>query len=162
MNSQLPQELRTSKLESLPEDARALAEDLIRKKFDVADIINGGSEGSGFFGQFGEPTLAHNLLKLTFRLTNGATWRVMQSLDQSMIYQLSNPSTSLGAGIFDDLARHISEKAWRQIEKEYPDSRIISAEAEMNERREQLSSPMGLSGFLRTNFNKNINDMRWL
>lgn len=52
MSYQLPPETKTSKLESLPEDARKLAEELIADKFGLAEVVSdrGKAKVPTFFG----------------------------------------------------------------------------------------------------------------
>ena len=124
MSYQLPPETKTSKLESLPEDARKLAEELIADKFGLGEVVDGGSRDTDFFGQGASvnpyPT---NTIQGELVSRSGQRFRFITQLSPSMQwgtqdgqYRSSSASSQLLRYIEETVRRYV-----HKFENEYRD-----------------------------------------
>ena len=77
MNSRLPQELRTRKVVSLPDDIRSVVEDLIIQKFDIPEVV-GGSNDNAFFDPAQDIGGPQNMLIVNLSYETGRVYRLAQ------------------------------------------------------------------------------------
>ena len=158
MSYQLPQELQTRKLNSLPEDLRAHAEELIAKKFNIGEVLDGGSRDNDFFDPSRIARPPQNAVQLTIRFSNGKLFRLVQIISSHLMGLRSyDQSTMYGEPvgprpIFIEYAKRLAEQI-RAQERKYGMARDI--EAELNGYREvQISSIEHLAQFLNDHFRK--------
>lgn len=126
MNSQLPQNLRTSKFDSLPDDARQLAEELIRDKFDVAEVVDGGRKrGNDFFDP--ADTVNSHVLMGEVSTERGYRWRfaITTLAGMDWDYQRNQPREASGysARIVDELVDKIQNEIQKFEERQRQESR---------------------------------------
>jgi hypothetical protein len=116
---QLPQELQTKKLNSLPEDLRAHAEELIAKKFDIAEVVKEGryKDSSRLQDPFALP---NNLLQLTVFFRRGYKYRLHLPLLTSMNWQERQDGlpTYYGERVRDPYKEDIAYNTARKVEDE--------------------------------------------
>lgn len=121
MSYQLPPETKTSKLESLPEDARKLAEELIADKFGLAEVVESGGrrEDPAFFGQRGmESPYPLNTIRGELVSHSGQRFNFITQLSPSIGWE--NPHTTSGSysgtsSNLSQLLRYAEEVIRRQV-----------------------------------------------
>ena len=151
MSYQLPPETKTSKLESLPEDARKLAEELIADKFGLAEVVDNGGrrEDPNFFGQrVSDNPYPSNTIQGELVSHSGQRFRFITQLSPSMQwgtqgeqYRTSSSSSQILRYIEEIIRRHVS-----QFEKQYGgfvDQIIL----EMNGYRQQIHTSRDIEEF---------------
>lgn len=119
MSYQLPQELRTSKLDNLPDGVREVAEELIAKKFDIAEVVK-----EGRYKDLSRPqdpfSLPNNLLQLTVSFRRGYKYRLHLPLLVPMARQerQTNSTTYYGEPTWDSYKEDIVYETVRKVEDE--------------------------------------------
>lgn len=119
MSYQLPQELQTKKLASLPDDIRGYAEELIAKKFDIAEVVK-----EGRYQDLSRPqdpfSLPNNLLQLTVSFRRGYKYRLHLPLLISIARheRQTDSTTYYGEPTRDSYREDIVYETVRKVEDE--------------------------------------------
>ena len=161
MSYQLPQVLRTSKLESLPEDLKSIAEELVAKKFGIPEVIKEGRyyDEDNIQDPFRMP---YNLIEIT-AYTRLGTYRLNMPLaidSMCMERQEDFRSETVRYRIdkyrLQELACTLIDKAMheftRLMEKKGSYSRLHYFEIRMNGRTQRAVSPSDLIHFIMENY----------
>lgn len=151
MSYQLPQELRTRKLDSLPEKERSIAEQLIADKFGIGEIVGAGVGYDPLdpAQDIGRP---RNLITVTLSFGTGKVYRLARIISLSS-QQLSSFEYEYGSGfqqhpIFIHLAKDIANEIEKLPRKINYNSIVRSVEVEMNGYRETITTIESLAQFM--------------
>lgn len=160
---QLPPETKTSKLESLPEDARKLAEELIADKFGVAEVVEGGSRDTDFFGQGASvnpyPT---NTIRGELVSHSGQRFNFITQLSPSMQWGTQGGRYKSSSGL-SQLLRYIEEVVRRyvsQFEKQYGGF-VEQITLEMNGYRQIIRTGRDIEEFLSKSYTRDSYRMNY-
>jgi len=116
---QLPAELRTKKLDSLPEKEQAIAEELIASKFGVGEIMSEGRYENR--DRIQDPfSLPNNLLQITVFFNRGYQYRLHLPLSASILSneQQENLRWYSESSAYDDRKANIAYETVRRVEHE--------------------------------------------
>lgn len=151
MSYQLPQELQTKKLNSLPDDLRAAAEELVAKKFGIAEIMSEGRYENK--DRIQDPfSLPNNMIQLVVFFDRGYQYRFHLPLAASALsdYPQTSSSTYYGEPARDRYKEDLAHEVIRRTEDHlhrYLSSREARAkgrvrhiEVEMNGYRQVINS----------------------
>lgn len=152
MGYQLPQELKTTKLNSLTGDAKTLAEEVVAEKFGIGEVVSSrATSTSPKFNIVGETSVnrQHTYIEMTFGSSTGRTHRMMLPLSQYDAFSYRHKDAYIES-VMDKIYREL-----QVIQNSYGLSRIDYIRARIDNNEIALNSLSALRDFIYDNFKEN-------
>lgn len=162
MSYQLPQELRTPKLNNAPDDVRSIAEKLIAKKMGISEVVEGDvtEGGSDFLDRRSvgiENAYPLNTIRGELVSRSGQRFNFIMQVSPSLNW--GNQSGSYPrSSVASEVLRYIEEgvkRYVRQFEEQYRDY-VADITLEMNGNRKRVTSYGDLEDLVSRSYRNNI------
>ena len=149
MESRLPQRLQTKKVANLPDDIRSVVEELIIKKFDITEVMEGGRGYDPLdpAQDIGRPA---NMLMINLSFGTGKVFRLAQII-QLHLRELRDYNKVSYRGlhpIFYEWAKKIANEVDKCSRDNKYEGIVRDIEVEMNGYRDRITNIESLAQFI--------------
>lgn len=154
MAYQLPPELQTRKLNSLPEKERTIADELIAKKFGFGEVLTGYVREESDFLEATMPM--RNCLKIFLKLRGNRSFNFVMQLDTLMQSQLMRTTRLISSSGLSSQCIELAKLIDNQMSRRMWDERILAGdieymEVELNGYRDKITNFESLARFIERN-----------